>query len=119
MLKRGDKVVMHTCLEAEAYNGKVWTCGSDEFKENSNDNCVWLEGFSSKFCTEFLQKVNINDFQTEEIEKLNNGLNLLMLENDSYLKSNEKLISENSKLKKEHRKMFELLKSRNFIEVKE
>ncbi|MCD3217456.1 hypothetical protein G8S55_09385 [Clostridium botulinum C] len=30
LLKKGDKVVMHTCLESEKYNGKIWTCATDE-----------------------------------------------------------------------------------------
>lgn len=32
-LKKGDKVVMHTCLESKGKNlGKVWTCRTDSFK---------------------------------------------------------------------------------------
>lgn len=67
MLKKGDKVVMHTCDEAKVYNGKVWTCKSDEFiqgKKPFEQNLVFLEGVSGSFCTEYLQIVK---------EELNNN----------------------------------------------
>lgn len=62
MLKKGDKVVMHTCMEAlnpENF-GKIWTCRTDE-KEYSwtSTKVIFLEGFSGCFSVEFLQKVNI------------------------------------------------------------
>ncbi|HFC9206741.1 TPA: hypothetical protein ACF0PM_002200 [Clostridium perfringens] len=64
LLKKGDKVVMHTCLESETYDGKVWTVASDEkitgegiFKQG----LVFLKGFSSKFNTKYLQKVKLNN----------------------------------------------------------
>jgi hypothetical protein len=59
MLKKGDKVVMHTCGEAEHYEGKVWTCRSDEYKSESGRNGVFLEGFSGHFKTAYLQKVKL------------------------------------------------------------
>lgn len=62
MLKQGDKVVMHSCLEAihpDNY-GKLWTCKSDEFvRKGSNYGVVFLEGFSGSFLTEFLQLVKL------------------------------------------------------------
>ncbi|MFJ8528616.1 hypothetical protein [Bacillus sp. NPDC094106] len=60
MLKKGDKVVMHTCDEAKVYEGKIWTCKSDEFvrgQEPYKQKLVFLEGFSGAFCTEYLQVV--------------------------------------------------------------
>lgn len=32
MLKKGDKVIMHTCLEAEKHEGKIWVCRTDEYE---------------------------------------------------------------------------------------
>ena len=58
MLKIGDKVVMHTCLEAETWR-KIWTCRTSEFTAASGDQVVFLEGYRGYFCCEFLQKVNI------------------------------------------------------------
>lgn len=55
---KGDKVVMHTCMEAKHYNGKIWECATDSW-DNYGTELVMLEGFSGGFCTEFLQKVNI------------------------------------------------------------
>lgn len=60
MLKRGDKVVMHTCIEAGQHEGKIWTCETDEFKM-CDHKAVRLEGYSSSFSVEFLAKVNIGD----------------------------------------------------------
>lgn len=60
-LRKGDKVVMHTCIEAESNNGTVWTCETNEFKHHSNHDytVVMLEGYSGSFAAEYLQKVNI------------------------------------------------------------
>ncbi|MFC7443449.1 hypothetical protein [Laceyella putida] len=58
MLRKGDKVVMHTCLEADAHRGKVWTCKSDEFMKGEQ-RLVFLEGFSGYFAAEYLQVVNV------------------------------------------------------------
>jgi hypothetical protein len=58
MLKRGDKVVMHTCLEAEHYDGKIWTVSSKPWNLCGSE-VVLLDGFSGGFATEYLQKVNI------------------------------------------------------------
>lgn len=73
LLKQGDKVVMHTCLESEGKNyGKIWTCRSDEFTKGEGvyaENVVFLEGFSGYFTTEYLQKINITDDIPEEIKE--------------------------------------------------
>ena len=72
LLKKGDKVVMHTCLEAETYNGKIWTCEGDEFTKGKEkyyqENVVFLEGFSGYFCTKFLQKVNVEGIVLKNID---------------------------------------------------
>lgn len=70
MLKKGDKVVMHTCGEAEHYNGKIWVCRTDEQKlhEKHDYTVVWLHGFSGCFATEYLQKVELPS--DEELERL-------------------------------------------------
>ena len=44
-LKNGDKVVMHTCIEAERYEGKVWTCRTDSYVSKCGEEVVFLEGF--------------------------------------------------------------------------
>jgi hypothetical protein len=61
MLIKGDKVVMHTCGEAEHYDGRIWTCRTDEQKlhEDHNSTVVWLEGFSGSFAAKYLQRVNL------------------------------------------------------------
>ncbi|MFC0331695.1 hypothetical protein ACFOLF_12335 [Paenibacillus sepulcri] len=60
-LQKGDKVVMHTCVESKnpKYAGKIWNVTSDQF-EQSGHFSVMLEGFSGSFATEFLQRVQIN-----------------------------------------------------------
>lgn len=60
MLKKGDKVVMHTCKEASKYDGTVWVCDSDEFHNPVNGrNMVRLEGYHKPFKAKFLQQVEI------------------------------------------------------------
>lgn len=54
MLKKGDRVVMHTCVEADKYHDKVWTCVTDEQLLPSGIKVVWLDGFRGAFATEFL-----------------------------------------------------------------
>lgn len=77
MLKKGDKVVMHTCDEAKVYNGKIWICKSDEFVQGEipfEQNLVFLEGFSGSFCTQYLQVVKEelnNNTLKETLIKLN------------------------------------------------
>lgn len=60
ILKKGDKVVMHTCMESKGKNfGKIWTCRTDSFKNDAGDEVVFLDGFSGSFDTEFLQPVSL------------------------------------------------------------
>ncbi|MEI4830969.1 hypothetical protein WAX78_16115 [Bacillus sp. FJAT-53711] len=49
MLNKGDTVIMHTCLEAKRYDGKIWTCKTDEFTAYSGASVVFLEGFVDTF----------------------------------------------------------------------
>lgn len=59
-LKKGDRVVMHTCIEAETHNGRVWTCKSDQFTRGTGvyeQDSVFLEGYSGSFAPEYLQKI--------------------------------------------------------------
>jgi hypothetical protein len=60
MLRKGDRVVMHTCMEASLpkYEGKIFTCTTDEQKlhESHKYTVVWLEGVSGCFATEYLAK---------------------------------------------------------------
>lgn len=60
-LKKGDKVVMHSCIEAEAHDGTIWICDSDEFKHHPKHDytVIMLKGFSGSFQTEYLQKVKL------------------------------------------------------------
>jgi hypothetical protein len=57
-LKKGDKVVMHTCGEANIYDGKIWTVTSDVW-ELCGSKVVMLEGYSGAFAVKYLQRVNI------------------------------------------------------------
>ncbi|MEC2450580.1 hypothetical protein P9Z54_27020 [Bacillus cereus] len=59
-MKKGDKVVMHTCGEAQHYDGKIWTCTTDEFVRGEGvytQNLVFLEEFSGCFLAKYLQRV--------------------------------------------------------------
>ena len=74
-LKKGDKVVMHTCLESKGKNlGKVWTCHTDSFKCEAGIEVVFLEGFSGFFYTKFLQPVKLDSFCNERINSLEASL---------------------------------------------
>lgn len=57
MIKKGDKVVMHTCGEAKHYEGIVWTCRTGE-QDLCGSPVVWLEGFSGGFASRYLRKVS-------------------------------------------------------------
>lgn len=73
-LKKGDKVVMHTCLESKGKNlGKIWTCHTDSFKCEAGIEVVFLEGFSGFFYTKFLQPVKI-----PETKKDNTPLSVIL-----------------------------------------
>lgn len=74
-LKKGDRVVMHTCIEARNPKnyGKVWTCKVDEYEQGEgvyHQSLIFLDGFSGSFMTKYLQKVN--DEALEELEWANN-----------------------------------------------
>lgn len=59
-LKKGERVVMHTCIESEEHPGKIWTCKTDQFTRGTGvyeQDSVFLEGYSGSFAPEFLQKV--------------------------------------------------------------
>lgn len=58
VLLKGDKVVMHTCIEARHYEGKIWECECDSW-DNYGNELVMLKGFSGGFWTKYLQKVNV------------------------------------------------------------
>ncbi|MGA4465925.1 hypothetical protein ACPA2L_25295 [Bacillus bombysepticus] len=61
MLKKGEKVIMHTCDEANHYKGQIWTCKTDEFANGKGmykQSLVFLEGFSGSFLVKYLRKIN-------------------------------------------------------------
>lgn len=68
MLKKGDKVVMHTCGEAEHYKGKIWTCSSNEFTSSAKQQVVFLEGFSGYFLVNYLQMVDLTGYRQKPSE---------------------------------------------------
>lgn len=87
-LKKGDLVVMHSCMEAELNKGIVWKCAGDEF--NPSAPAVFLEGFSGHFATEFLQKVDVPVIESEmdlynEIQRLKGELRKSNRKNEQYL----------------------------------
>lgn len=77
-LKKGDLVVMHTCIEARnpKYHGKLWRCKTDEFSRGEGvyeQHSVFLEGFRGSFAAEYLQKVDIDTLkEAEQVEAKNN-----------------------------------------------
>lgn len=83
MLRKGDTVVMHTCGEAEHYEGQIWTCKGDEFTSSSGTQVVFLEGFSGYFMVDYLQKVDVSNL-TNRIEGLEESLLMYKQENDTY-----------------------------------
>ena len=56
--KKGTKVVMHSCGEANfpKYKGRIWTCQTDSFTSTSGDDVVFLIGFSGYFLTKYLKQ---------------------------------------------------------------
>ncbi|WP_340398088.1 hypothetical protein NST50_15380 [Paenibacillus sp. FSL E2-0202] len=83
-LKKGDRVVMHTCIESEEEPGKIWTCKSDQFTRGKGvfaQDSVFLEGYSGSFAPEFLQKVALPSEDErvlaalEESQQLSTNLN--------------------------------------------
>ena len=69
MLKKGDKVVMHTCGEANYYKGRIWTCRCDEYTSSAKQQLVFLEGFSGSFLVKYLQIVDL-DYLLEKEEAI-------------------------------------------------
>lgn len=60
-LRKGDRVVMHSSMEAKQQDGELWTCKNNEFKLHPTHNysVLMLDGCSESFATECLQKVDI------------------------------------------------------------
>lgn len=57
-LKKGDKVVMHTCRDAKLFNGTIWVCAEDEkYNKQYDTSLVYLEGLNTPFKVKYLQKV--------------------------------------------------------------
>ncbi len=57
MLEKGNKVAMHTCIEAKHYEGIVWTCSTGE-QDLCGSPVVWLEDYSGAFAVKYLRKVD-------------------------------------------------------------
>lgn len=57
MIKKGDKLKMVTCIEADTYKDRIWIARTDEFNSDAGYAVVFLEGFSGYFACEFLEKV--------------------------------------------------------------
>jgi hypothetical protein len=57
-LKKGDKVIMVNCSEAEKYKDKVWVVRSDPW-DLCGSEVVLLEGKSGGFATEMLREVDV------------------------------------------------------------
>ncbi|MBI9052497.1 MAG: hypothetical protein JEY96_01685 [Bacteroidales bacterium] len=66
-LKKGDKVVMHTCGEADHYKGRTWICRSDSFMSKSKHEVVFLKGFSGHFLCEYLQIIESKSISKNQI----------------------------------------------------
>ncbi|WP_088832617.1 hypothetical protein [Paenibacillus tyrfis] len=91
-LKKGDAVVMHTCMEARnpKYAGRVWTCKSDAFRPKGHDyDSIFLEGFSGSFSAEYLVKVSLPNMEAlqKKIALLEESLSTYKLENEKYERS--------------------------------
>lgn len=57
--KKGDTVVMHSCVEASFYKGKIWTCLTDSYLDRGKQEVVFIEGFSGCFSAKCLQIVEL------------------------------------------------------------
>lgn len=57
VLKEGDIVVMHTCMEAIEHEGRLWECECDSWDDYGTE-MVMLKGYSGSFYTQYLQKVD-------------------------------------------------------------
>lgn len=58
MLKKGDKVVMHSSGISHSYSGKVWVCRSDEWAHPHGGRAILLEGYSGGVSVEGLALVD-------------------------------------------------------------
>ncbi|TDQ22766.1 hypothetical protein [Tenacibaculum caenipelagi] len=60
-LKKGNKVVMHSCIEAKnpKYKGKLIECRTDSYLSKDGEEVVFLDGVSGYFSTRFLEKVEL------------------------------------------------------------
>ncbi|MCL1654911.1 hypothetical protein M2T28_20005 [Elizabethkingia miricola] len=58
--KEGDKVVMHSCYEAnlEEYKNIEWTCLTSSYIDKSGNEVVFLDGFSGCFFVKYLKIFN-------------------------------------------------------------
>jgi len=71
-LKKGDKVVMHTCIEAEQNHSKIWQCAGDSWNSEGSEK-VMLYGFSGSFLCCHLQVVKFDPlvhFAENDIERI-------------------------------------------------
>lgn len=92
--KKGDRAVMVNCGEGEHYAGKVWTCKGDSFKDNNNEEVVFLEGFSGYFHCRFLTKPYKDESSVSESRDMNNRIKLSIddvsfPDNDFLIEANE------------------------------
>lgn len=55
--KKGDKVIMINCGEAEFYKATQWTCQTNSFKDRGGQDVVFLENFSGYFFSKYLKKI--------------------------------------------------------------
>lgn len=54
-LKKGQRVIMHTCLEARNYKGKEWVVRHDSFTlPDTNDEVVYLVDYVGWFRCKYL-----------------------------------------------------------------
>lgn len=81
-LKPGKKVVMHTCGEADYYDGRLWTACSNPWKLCSEE-VVMLEGFSGAFHTCYLQRVRGGTLITLSLFEGIGGRTLIYPEHDT------------------------------------
>ena len=58
-LKVGDKVVMHTCLEAKRYEEKFGLVEQSNLKQVVVHKWCVLEGFSGYFSVKYLQRISL------------------------------------------------------------
>lgn len=68
-LKKGDRVVMHSCGEAKHEDGKLWTCSTDSYKGQGGSELVFLEGYSGSFLVKYLQVVKLKEKFCQDSDK--------------------------------------------------